>query len=121
MKKLKVLACVLILALLCACSLGKASSPSSRVLESMDAVKEGKLEDFRAFALTTDAASVNQMYELLSKTFLMNGGVKTIDVESETIEGDKATVKIWWRWKNGQSVADHIRLRKQDGIWMLDF
>jgi hypothetical protein len=48
------------------------------------------------------------------------GGLKSLTIVSEKVEGDRATVHVKAVWGDGREETDEIGLIRSDGRWVLD-
>jgi hypothetical protein len=48
------------------------------------------------------------------------GGLKSLTIVSEKVEGDRATVQVKTVWGDGQEETEDIGLIRSDGRWVLD-
>ena len=57
--------------------------------------------------------------EKLKKYFEEKGGIKDYTINSESIDGDMATVNYTIHFGNGESESEDLQLKKLDGKWLL--
>lgn len=123
MKK-KCLLGMLVLGLaLSGCSLG--NSPSGVVKDFYKYTANGKVND--AFSLITpEGQSVLTQWgggtsaiAKLTEEFKKEGGLKSLEITSEQVTGDTATVNFTIKYGNGTTKQDNEKLIKQDGKWKI--
>lgn len=63
---------------------------------------------------------VSQMASMMKANADRMGGLKSLTVLSEKVEGDRATVKMKTVWGNGQEETEDVGLIRSDGRWVID-
>lgn len=106
--------------ILAACDGAVAQSPGKRVLEAMDLIRAGKPKQLDDYVLREDISGAGFFYGMMSPAFSEKGGVSRIEVESEKIDGESASVKIRWHYKNGSSAHETFPLEREDGKWRIN-
>ena len=102
------------------CDFGKAETPGKRVLEAMELIRAGKPKELEDYVLKEDAPGAGLLYGLLSPAFTEQGGITKIEVESQKINGESASIKVRWYYKNGGSAHETFPLKREDGKWQID-
>lgn len=99
------------------------SGPGQTVKNFYYAVEAGKIEEAKnllsAQVTATYGAKLSQALVQASEDIKRKGGIQSIDVISENINGDIAAVTSKTTFGNGQSTTDASRLLKEDGQWKI--
>ena len=85
------------LALLACDSIG-ADTPGRRVLQAMELIRDGKPKPLEDYVLRKDVPGTGFFYGLLSSALAEKGGVTRFELESEKIDGDRASVRVHWHY-----------------------
>ncbi len=97
------------------CGFGTAKIPGKRALAAMELVRDGKLKQLADYFPKKYApASSAFFYGVISLALLENVGETKIEVESEQVDGDSATVNVRWYYKSGGSDHVVIDMAKED-------
>ncbi len=117
---------VLLIACLCAAVACQwlSRSPSSTVVKFYEAVAKGKHKEAKQFL---DPAALEQMPAIVrdqalaaaSSEILDHGGLESIQVEKETVQGDNAQVQFVIRYKDGSSKKDKENLIRKNRKWFI--
>lgn len=120
MKLIQIVVALLLMVLVVSgCDIAKAQTPGNRVIEAMELIRDGKPKELEDYVLKKDVPGAGFFYELLSPAFTEKGGVTRIEVESEKIDGESATVKVRLHYKNGGSAHETFPLSREDGKWRI--
>lgn len=100
-----------------------AGSPSSVVKDIYDnamkrncaAIPPMLTEDFKKAVGTSKDA-----LDALCDTFTDSGKLTSVEVKSEEVKGDAATVKVSQTFKDGKKEEKFENLKKSDGKWLMD-
>ncbi|MBR4842173.1 MAG: DUF4878 domain-containing protein [Bacteroidaceae bacterium] len=120
MKKILVFS-VVVAAMACfvACS-SSGSGPEAVVEKAISAIQKG---NYDAFAATYDLSESDQKMlsglaeEKISKSLEEKGGIKSFKITDTKIDGEEATVKVHFVYKNGSEDDETMKLKKVDGAW----
>jgi hypothetical protein len=110
---------------LCLSSCSGANSPSDVVKDFYKYAAAGKVnEAFELFSkegqgILKQYAGGTASIADLTKKINEKGGVKAIEIQSEEIIGDTATVKYLIRFGNGSTKQDNEKPIKEGGKWKL--
>jgi len=99
---------------------GKAQTPGERALEAMELIRDGNFKALEDYILKEDIPGTGFFFGLFLSAFSERGGIKKLEVESENIEGDTASVTVHWYYKNGGSAHETLPMRREDGKWRID-
>lgn len=119
MKLLQIVVALLIVLVVSGCGIAGAQTPGKRVLEAMELIRDGNPKELEDYVLKKDVPEAGFFYGILSTEFTEKGGVTKIEVESEEIKGESATVKVRWHYKNGGSAHETFPLSREDGKWRI--
>jgi hypothetical protein len=119
-KKRIFLLVVLALVLSTGCGFAGAKTPGQRVLEAVELICDGKPNQLDDYVLREDIPGKGFLYAMMSAAFSEKGGVSRLAVESEKIDGESASVKIRWHYKNGGSAHESFPVRREDGKWRIN-
>ena len=119
MKLMHIIVAVTFVLIVSGCGIGRAQTPGRRVLQAMELIRDGNPKDLEDYVLKKDVPGVAFLYGLFSSAFTKKGGVRKIEVESEKINGDSATVTVRWHYKNGGSDHETFPLTREDGKWRI--
>lgn len=98
------------------------SGPGDRVKEFNHAMADGDAETVKEIApvlgtmLSDD--KLTEMVESAAEDTKDKGGIDSITIDDETIDGDTARVTATVTFGNGESETDTIDLKKVDGEWI---
>ena len=107
------------LAIFAACS-SSSNGPEAVVKKSITAIQKG---DYKAFAATYNLSESDQEMlaglaeEKISQSINEKGGIKSFDITESNIEGDEATVKVHYLYKDGSEEDETMNLELVDGEW----
>ncbi len=113
---------VIVLAVIClaACSGSgsrAAQTPGERLIAAMDLIRDGKPKELEAFVVRDDRTGVGMFAGVYSSGWADLGGLDRIEIVSEEIDGDSATVAAKFHFANHKSETVTYRLRKEDDDW----
>lgn len=83
-------------------------SAKNREMLSIGGARDGDLYSYRTFKREA------------SKWISMQGGIASLDLINEKIEGDFAAVDYAVRWGNGRSDSETMSFVKEDGMWKVN-
>ena len=72
------------------------------------------------FEANLSAEEIQALAATLASNARANGGIASITIDQETIDGDTATVTATLTNGNGQSGTETFDLNKTDGTWLID-
>lgn len=115
---------VIVLAAMCLAACGGAGSsgaqtPGERLVAAMELIKEGKPKELEAFVVRDDQAGVGMFAGVYSSGWAVEGGLARVEIVSEQIDGDTATVAVKFHFANQTSEAMTYKLRREDDAWRL--
>lgn len=119
-------ACVAVLTLvtfsLAACGDARSSdaqTPGERLVAAMELIRTGEPIDLRAFVVEDDHPGVDLFFGVYASGWQSQGGLDRVEVVSEEIDGDAATVMVRFRFGDGSQEEMTYRLRQEDDSWKL--
>lgn len=99
------------------------SGPGQTVKNFYYAVESGKIDEARnllsAQVAAAYGAKLSQALVQASEDIKQRGGITSIDILTEDVNGDIANVTSKTTFGNGQSTTDASRLLKEDGEWKI--
>ena len=107
------------LALYAACS-SSSNGPEAVVKKTISAIQKG---DYNAFAATYNLSESDQKMlagmaeEKIAQSLKEKGGIKSYDITETNIDGEKATVKVHYIYKDGSEEDETMYLELVDGEW----
>lgn len=115
---------VIVLAVICLAACGcsgprSAQTPSERLIAAMELIREGKPKDLEAFVVRDDQVGVGMFAGVYSSGWAEEGGLDRIEIVSEAIDGDSATVAAKFHFANHNSETVTYRLRQEDDAWKI--
>ena len=119
MKLMKFVIAMMIVLSVSGCGRSSTKTPGKRALEAMELIRDGKPKQLKDYVLKEDAEGVGFLYGMLSPALTEKGGVTRIEVESEKIDGNSATVKVRWYYKDGDSAFEIFPMAQEDGKWRI--
>lgn len=112
-----------LLAMLTLGLVGCGAGPGDRVKEFTYAMEEGDTETVKeicpGMAALLPGEKLDGMVKEASIDAKAKGGIESITIDEETINGDSATVKATVTWGNGDSETDEVKMAKVDGEWIM--
>lgn len=116
----RILATVLAVVCMAACggsgSRG-AQTPAERLVAAMDLIRDGKPKELEAFVVRDDRTGVGMFAGVYSSGWAEEGGLNRIEIISEEIDGDSATVSARFHFANNKSETVSYKLRREDDDW----
>ncbi|MCL4794984.1 MAG: hypothetical protein KJZ84_10480 [Bryobacteraceae bacterium] len=85
----------------------------------MELIREGKPKDLEAFVVSDDQVGVGMFAGVYSSGWAEEGGLDRIEIVSEAIDGDSATVAAKFHFANHNSETVTYRLRQEDDAWKI--
>jgi hypothetical protein len=111
---------------------GGSDSPADVVKKAIRATERGNSQELISYLAKKERDAINarmndqtgagrkafedQMAKGASEA-KQKGGLSSVDIKSEKIEGDKATVEFVVKMGNGETTPGKINLVKEDGAW----
>lgn len=112
-----------LMAVLMLVMVGCGAGPGDRVKEFTYAMEKGDTEKVKevapGIATIIPADKLDGMIKEAAADAAKKGGVESITIDEEKIEGDTATVKATLKWGNGETETDDFKLSKVDGDWII--
>lgn len=111
---------LIVAALACFTACSSSDSPEAVVKKSISALQKG---NYDAFAATYNLSSSDQKIlagmaeEKISKSIEGQGGIKSFKITDTKIDGEEATVKVHFVYKDGSEDDQTMNLKKVDGAW----
>lgn len=103
---------------------GSEPGPGDSVKDLMGAFEEGDAETIKELAPQMGMLGDDKLESMATQMALeakKKGGIKSVDIKEETVDGDSATVKFVVNWGNGESEEEETaELAKLDGKWIMD-
>lgn len=120
-RKLVLSAALLWIVLAWACA---GSSPSSAVKAFYGAIGDGKTDDAvgllsQQTIKTLGKEKLRTGLQEASQQMMAKGGLKELEITSEQVKGDVATVTALLKYGNGSQETEKIQLVKEMGGWRL--
>lgn len=121
MKPVTVLAVV---ALVCASACGgsessSAQTPGERLTAAMDLIREGKPKELETFVVRDDQTGVGMFAGVYSSGWAGLGGLNRVEILSEEIDGDRATVAAKFHFANQSTETITYQLRQEENAWKI--
>jgi len=115
---------MLVLSSLVLATCGDASSsepetPGEHLLAAMELIRTGESNQLRSFVVEDDQPGVGMFFGVYSSGWRDQGGLDRVEVVSEDIEGDAATVLARFHFQDGSQDDVTYRLRQVDDSWKL--
>jgi hypothetical protein len=115
---------VFVLAVMCLAACGGVGSPGSqtpgeRLVAAMELIREGKPKELEAFVVRDDQVGVGMFAGVYSSGWAGEGGLDRVEIVSEKIDGESATVAVKFHFANGTSETMTYSLKQEDGAWRL--
>lgn len=97
-------------------------SPGTVFKNYMKSLEKGKIDEAMkfypdSFSQTFGQDKVRVVTVQSSQEIQAKGGIKSLKINQEDVQGDLATVKFTIVFGNGSTEADEIQLLKHDGQW----
>lgn len=122
MNRLFALLAPLLLVFAAACS-GAGSGPGATVEAFQTAIAEGNqdavIEHIEPDAREMFRPKMGMIVSLAAQEAERRGGFSGIEILSEEIEGDSATVRYQSNFGDGSSEEDEATLKQVDGVWYI--
>jgi hypothetical protein len=97
-----------------------AGKPPGEVVQTIfQMIADGKLAELDPYFPVPDTKKI--FVEVFSSEFSRKGGVTKFDIEKEEVSGDRAEVKVRWHYKQGGSGNESFPLRRENGVWYINF
>lgn len=94
-------------------------TPGERLLAAMELIRTGESNELRTFVVEGDQPGVDMFFGVYSSGWQSQGDLDRVEVVSEEIEGDAATVTARFRFGDGSQEDVTYRLRQEDDSWKL--
>ena len=103
---------------------GCSSGPGSTVQKFFQAVDKGKVEESMGYlSSSTIQALGHEKWQAalieMSNQMSTQGGLKSVDINEETVNGDIAQITVTVIMKDGSEDTDRMDLIKEDGDWKI--
>ena len=122
MMSIRILSVALVTAVvLAACGGGSSgpTSPGQTLVAAMELIRDGKPEEFKAMVVADDQMGAGMFSGVYSSGWADEGGLERVEVASEEINGDSATVEAAFHFANGSTENVTYELQQQDGAWKI--
>jgi hypothetical protein len=96
-----------------------AQTPGERLVAAMELIRTGEPNELQAFVVEDDHPGVGMFFGVYSSGWQAQGGLARVEVVSEAIDGDAATVMARFRFGDGSQEDVTYRLRQEDNSWKL--
>ena len=108
--------------LLIGCSVG----PGTVTIKYFQAIEKGNIDEAISYYSTSTIQSLgyDKWQAVLlegANRFATAGGVKSVNIVSEMIDGDKAQVTVRVRLGDGSILTDDFELVKEGGVWKIQW
>jgi hypothetical protein len=94
-------------------------TPGEHLLAAMHLIRTGEPEELRSFVVEADQPGVAMFFGVYSSGWQSQGGLDRVEVVSEEIEGENATVLARFHLGDGSEEEVTYRLRRVDDDWKL--
>ncbi|HXG92514.1 MAG TPA: zinc-ribbon domain-containing protein [Blastocatellia bacterium] len=95
-------------------------SPGDSMKKLISALESGDRATVRSLVAKSEGESaVDELFRDAADDMRRAGGVDTVSINKEDVNGDTATVQFEVKYRNGKSDRDTVRLIKEDGVWKL--
>jgi hypothetical protein len=96
-----------------------AQTPGERLVAGMELIRDGKPQDLEALVVSDDRLGVAMFSGVYASGWAHEGGLNRVEVLSEDINGDSATVGARFHFVNGNTDDLTYRLAREDDVWKI--
>ncbi|HUG43764.1 MAG TPA: hypothetical protein VMN76_05935 [Acidobacteriota bacterium] len=122
MNQLRIAAAALLTLTMAACGGAGSSDPQSpgeRLVAAMELIRDGKPKELETFVVNDDRPGVGMFSGVYSSGWADEGGLNRVEIVSEEINGDSATVTAKFHFVNGGAEEVTYQLKKEDNVWKI--
>jgi hypothetical protein len=94
-------------------------APGERLVAAMELIRDGKPRELEAFVVNDDQPGVGMFFGVYSSGWAAEDGLNRVDIVSEEIDGDSATVAARFHFVNGSTEEVTYQLKKEDNVWKI--
>ena len=94
-------------------------TPGETVVAAMQLIRDGKPEEFKRLVVADDQMDASMFSGVYSSGWSSEGGLEHVEVASEEINGNSATVEAAFHFANGNTEKVTYKLRQEDGVWKI--
>lgn len=106
--------------LVCGCAASSTpQTPGERLIAAMELIRDGKPQELEAFVVSEDRTGVAMFSGVYASGWASEGGLDSVEVLSEDINGDYATVAARFHFGNGSTEELTYRLTREDDVWKI--
>jgi hypothetical protein len=96
-----------------------AETPGERIVAAMELIRDGRPNELAAFVVRDDQDGVAMFSGVYSSGWSGEGGLDRVEVVSESVVGDSATVAAKFHFANGRTEDVTYRLEQEDDAWKI--
>jgi hypothetical protein len=94
-------------------------TPGQRLIAGMELIRDGKPQELEAFVISDDRSGVAMFSGVYASGWAREGGLNSVEVLSEDINGDSATVAARFHFGNGSTDDLTYELTREDDVWKI--
>jgi hypothetical protein len=94
-------------------------TPGERLVAAMELIRDGKPTELDAFVVSNDRQGVGMFYGVYSSGWADEGGLAKVEIVSEEINDDSATVSARFHFANGSTEDVTYQLRQENNAWRI--
>lgn len=94
-------------------------SPGARLVAAMELIRDGNANAVQAMVVDADQSGAAMFFGVYSSGWTAEGGLESVEVLREEIEGDLANVDAEFHFANGVTEEVSYELMQEDGEWKL--
>jgi hypothetical protein len=98
---------------------GEPQTPGEHLVAAMELIRNGDSNQLRSFVVEDDQPGVAMFFGVYSSGWQDQGGLDRVEVVSEEIDGDAATVLARFHFQDGSEEDVTYRLRRVGDSWKL--
>ncbi len=94
-------------------------TPGERLVAAMELIRDGKPTELENFVVSDDRSGVGMFFGVYSSGWADEGGLVRVEIVSEEINGDSATVSARFHFANGSTEDVTYQLRQENNAWRI--
>lgn len=94
-------------------------TPAERLVAAMELIRDGEPNELGAFVVSDDQPGVGMFFGVYASGWAGEDGLSTVEIVSEEINGDSATVAAKFHFANGTAEDVTYQLRREDNAWKI--
>lgn len=94
-------------------------TPGERLVAAMETIRTGEPNNLQSFVVEADQLGVPMFFGVYSNGWQSQGGLDRVEVVSEEIDGDVATVRTRFHLGDGSKEEVSYRLTRTEDVWKL--